>query len=219
MIRIKVLVEGQTEETFVRDSLVDYFARQEIFITPILLRTSKKSKGGISSYLKIQNQVNKLCAGDNSCYVTTLLDYYGLPSDFPGKAAITDNMSITQIIEILENAFSADINKPRQFIPNLMVHEFEALLFSDVSKFRETVTDNERDIEQLITIRNQFSTPEDINDSYVTAPSKRIKKILPRYKKVIDGCMVAKTIGLDKIRQECHHFDAWINKLSHITSL
>ena len=219
MIRIKVLVEGQTEETFVRDSLVDYFARQEIFITPILLRTSKKGKGGVSSYLKIQNQVNKLCAGDSSCYVTTLIDYYGLKSDFPGKTAIKDNMPVTQIIETLENSFAADINNPRQFIPNLMVHEFEALLFSDVSKFRETVTNNERDIEQLTAIRDQFPTPEDINDSFETAPSKRIEKLLPRYKKVIDGCTVAKAIGLDTIRQECHHFDAWVSKLCHTTPL
>ncbi len=41
----------------------------------------------------------------------------------------------------------------------------------------------------------------------------RIEQLLPLYKKVIDGCTVAKIIGLDKIRQECHHFDAWVNKL------
>ena len=219
MIRINILVEGQTEETFVRDSLVDYFSRQEIFIKPIILHTSKKGKGGVSSYLKIQNQVNKLCAGDTSCYVTTLIDYYGLKPDFPGKTAITANIPVTQIIETLESAFAADINNPRQFIPNLMVHEFEALLFSDVSKFRETVTNDERDIEQLISICDQFPTPEDINNSYETAPSKRIEKLLPRYKKVIDGCTVAKAIGLDTIRQECHHFDAWVSKLCQLDTL
>ncbi len=47
----------------------------------------------------------------------------------------------------------------------------------------------------------------------------RIIKQLPRYKKVHEGCMVAKEIGLDKIRQECHHFDAWITRLLNLRPL
>jgi hypothetical protein len=217
MIRIKILVEGQTEETFVRDNLSDYFANQDIFLTPILIHTSKTGRGGVTSYAKIHNQVTKLCLSDPSCYVTTMLDYYGLPTDFPGKSAIPYNMPVSQIITSLETAFSSDINEPKQFIPNLMVHEFEALLFSDISKFKETVTDNGQDIEQLFAVRAQFATPEDINNSPETAPSKRIIKQISRYKKVIDGCTVARAIGLDKIRQECHHFNSWINRLCQIT--
>ncbi len=214
MIRIKVLVEGQTEETFVRDNLAPYFYLQEIYITPILIRTSKKFKGGVTRYSKIHNQVFSLCAEDSTCFVTTLFDYYALPSDFPGKEQILDTMPLIQIIEQLEDAFAKDINRPRQFIANLVVHEFEALLFSDVSQFKNTVTDEDKDINLLQAIRDQFPTPEDINNSPNTAPSKRILKIFPYYKKVLDGSVVAKAIGLDKIRQECHHFDSWVTRLS-----
>ncbi len=66
----------------------------------------------------------------------------------------------------------------------------------------------------LQAIRDQFPTPEDINNSPNTAPSKRILKIFPYYKKVLDGSVVAKAVGLDKIRQECHHFDSWVTRLS-----
>lgn len=111
------------------------------------------------------------------------------------------------------NAFAVDIDKTHQFIPNLMVHEFEALLFSDVTKFKDTVTDDHNSLQQLVDIRNQFPTPEHINDSYETAHSKRLEKIFPDYNKLVDGNLIAEAIGMNKIRQECHHFDAWINKL------
>ncbi len=46
MIRINVFVEGQTEETFVRDVLAPYFFAQQIYLTPILAQTSSSQKGG-----------------------------------------------------------------------------------------------------------------------------------------------------------------------------
>ena len=42
MSRVLVFVEGQTEETFVRDLLVPYFAPLGIYLTPIL------AQGGIA---------------------------------------------------------------------------------------------------------------------------------------------------------------------------
>ena len=38
MIRINVFVEGQTEETFVRDVLAPHYARLAIFMNPIMNR-------------------------------------------------------------------------------------------------------------------------------------------------------------------------------------
>ncbi len=46
MIRVYVMVEGQTEETFVRDLLYDHFQGRGVFLNPILLRTSAQGKGG-----------------------------------------------------------------------------------------------------------------------------------------------------------------------------
>ena len=83
MSRVLVFVEGQTEETFVRDLLVPYFAPLGIYLTPILAQTSPGHKGGIVSYGKVKHQVTRLCRQDHRAYVTTLIDYYGLPTDFP----------------------------------------------------------------------------------------------------------------------------------------
>ena len=83
MIRVKVFVEGQTEETFVRDVLAPAFAYKEIYFTPILAQTSRGHKGGIVSYGKVKHQIERLCKEDQQAWVTTMIDYYGLPTDFP----------------------------------------------------------------------------------------------------------------------------------------
>lgn len=53
MIRVNVFVEGQTEETFVRELLYGYFQDKNIYLNPILVRTSTTGKGGVVSYAKI----------------------------------------------------------------------------------------------------------------------------------------------------------------------
>ena len=65
-------------------------------------------------------------------------------------------------------------------------------------------------------IRNKFDTPEDINDSPDTAPSKRIRKIVGSYDKVAEGLLIAADIGLQKLRNECPHFNAWITELENL---
>ncbi|MDD1760795.1 MAG: DUF4276 family protein, partial [Methanothrix sp.] len=62
-------------------------------------------------------------------------------------------------------------------------------------------------------IRDQFNTPEEINDGYETAPSKRIIRLFKSYQKVTDGYQIAQKIGIDVIRKECPHFNEWIGKL------
>lgn len=64
MTRINVFVEGQTEETFVRDTLAPYFIRHGLYLNPILAQTSRGYKGGIVSYGKVKNQVIRLCKTD-----------------------------------------------------------------------------------------------------------------------------------------------------------
>jgi hypothetical protein len=65
-------------------------------------------------------------------------------------------------------------------------------------------------IEALRTIREQFNTPEEIDDGEETAPSKRLLKLYKSYEKPTDGSLIAKRIGLDVIRNECRHFNEWM---------
>ena len=209
MSRVLVFVEGQTEETFVRDLLVPYFSRLGIYLTPILAQTSPGHKGGIVSYGKVKHQLTRLCRQDQGAYVTTMMDYYGLPNDFPGlDGRVAD--AHEQVVR-LELALLQDIDAPN-FIPNLMLHEFEALLFSAPEKIAEWL-DDQALLAPMAAIRAAFATPEHINNSPQTAPSKRILALVPHYKKTVDGPLIAEDIGLDAIRAQCPHFNNWIERL------
>ncbi|WP_242688522.1 DUF4276 family protein [Photorhabdus tasmaniensis] len=210
MIRINVFVEGQTEETFVRDVLVPYFVAQQIYLTPILAQTSPNQKGGITSYGKVKHQITRLCRQDPAAFVTTLIDYYGLPTDFPDYNEQQNNSAKKRVVK-LEQAFANDIGQAN-FIPNLLFHEFEALLFCQPEKFADWLDDN-APITTLQAIKAQFDSPEDINNSPQTAPSKRILAIFPNYNKPLHGPIIAGDIGLDTIRSQCLHFNQWLNKI------
>lgn len=69
---------------------------------------------------------------------------------------------------------------------------------------------------RLTTIRDEFETPEDINDSPVTAPSKRVENLLPGYEKPLFGNLAVLEIGLTKIRAEYPHFANWLTKLESL---
>lgn len=214
MIRVNVFVEGQTEETFVRELLVPYFAAQRIYLNPILARTSVGHKGGIVSYGKVKYQVTLLCKRDPSAFVTTLIDFYGLPTDFPGLGG-SQLKAHAKALEV-ERAFQEDIDQAN-FIPNMLVHEFEALLFSAPEKFSDWF-DEQAPIAKLAAVRASFETPEHINNSPNTAPSKRILALIPEYRKTLHGPMIAEDIGLDTIRKECAHFNRWIERLLQLAA-
>ncbi len=217
MSRVYLLVEGQTEEAFVNELMVPFYARIGLYLTPIIVSTSAGHKGGMISFAKTRPQIEKLCKQDEAAYVTTLFDLYALPEDFPGKRSPVYPMSGNgwQKAKFLEDELALVVNLPN-FIPNLLVHEFEALLFSKLEVF-EQWTDDDRVLEPLILARKK-NAPEDINDGPHTAPSKRILSAMSGYQKTFHGPLIACDIGLDAIRAECPHFDAWLHNLEGLVS-
>lgn len=209
MSRVYLLVEGQTEESFVNELLVPHYARMELYLTPIIVRTSPGYKGGVVSYAKIKPQIEKLCKQDVNAHVTTMFDLYALPSDFPGMNN-KSNGNGRKKAQSLEAALAIDIGH-QNFIPNLLVHEFEALLFADLKAF-EQWTDNDEVLKLLHLVRNT-TAPEDINDSPHTAPSKRILAAMKGYQKTFHGPLIACDIGLDLMRQTCPHFNDWLQRI------
>lgn len=210
MSRLYVLVEGQTEEAFVRELLVPHYARLGRFLTPIIVSTSPGYKGGVVSYAKVKPQILRLCKQDPDAVVTTLFDLYALPTDFPGKAAPAFAAHATghQKAAFLEAQLAQDIGQPN-FLANLVVYEYEALLFTQPSMFAQW-TDDARVVTALNAAVASAGTPEAVNDSPQTAPSKRILAVMPGYQKTFHGPLIACDIGLDAMRQACLHFHAWL---------
>ncbi|HBK62014.1 MAG TPA: hypothetical protein DD000_00410, partial [Cyanobacteria bacterium UBA11166] len=123
-----------------------------------------------------------------------------------------------QRVEQLEKALFNDI-KDSRFIPYIQLHEFEALILSDPSKFYLRFPEYESEIQQLLEICRNFDSPELINDGVTTAPSKRITQVIPVYEgsKTSAAPLIANKIGLRKIRERCPHFDKWISQLETLT--
>jgi hypothetical protein len=151
-----------------------------------------------------------------------MIDYYGLPQTgnraWPGRE-VAGKVSFSQRAEIVQNALSGDIcsrmgNRfnPARFIPYVIMHEFEGLLFSDCTQFAKGICQPELALE-FQRIRDGFHTPEEINDSSATAPSKRVKSLVPGYEKPLLGVLAVLEIGLNAIRAECPLFRSWLEQL------
>ena len=212
MTRVHIFCEGQTEETFVGEVLGSHFEGLNIFIKPIVLGNGSQ-KGGISTYGKVKSQIERKCKEDRNSWITTMIDFYKLPTDFP-KLVTPTGLSSFEKAKLVQQSFKADIGQPN-FIANLMIHEFEGLLFSKPEAF-ENWCDDPQVVINLKRIRCGFESPEHINDGYTTAPSKRILSIFSQYDKVLHGSLVALDIGLETIRRECPMFNSWIECLESL---
>ncbi|AJE02429.1 DUF4276 family protein [Geobacter pickeringii] len=212
MKRVLVLVEGQTEERFVKDVLAPHlWARGKDPIPKVVTTKRVKRgpdfKGGITDYQKVESDLRRLLGDTGVVAVTTFIDYYALPVDFPGMGTRPNSIPQDRAKHV-ENEWKQSIDHSR-FRPFLMIHEFEALLFAKPDELSKALYQNEA-LQELTAIRASFVTPEDINDHPLTAPSKRIMRIMPGYQKTLHGPLVTKRIGLEILCGECPHFRDWI---------
>lgn len=216
MVRVHVLVEGQTEETFVKDVLQAHFNQRQIYLFPRLIG-KLGHRGGIGEYPRARRDILATLKQESRVFCTTMFDYYGMPDSWPQRAAakrspfsqrpvMIEQAILSDIAEELGNGFNT-----ARLVPYVQMHEFEALLFSDaklLAKGLELADDT-----PIQAVRDQFETPEDIDDSPQTAPSKRILGLNRRYSKVLDGVRISQEIGLGRMRAQCPHFSEWIGKL------
>ena len=201
MIRVYIIVEGQTEESFFKDTLAPAFWSREVYLTPRILGIPGQ-KGGRTSYARVRKDVLTQLKQDPTAFCTTMLDYYGLGAGFPGTP-LPPNLSNMEKVERIEKAFKDDIcaeirdlHPNVRFIPHLQLHEYESLLFSDPQAFA-TALSQPRLVQIFDTLRGRFPTPEDIDDGVQTAPSKRVLQAYPAYKKVIDGTLAGRAVGVE----------------------
>jgi hypothetical protein len=100
------------------------------------------------------------------------------------------------------------------------LHEFEALLFSDIRHLLAEFPAASREVTRLQETAARFASPELIDDGPGTAPSNRIIAEIPAYAglKVSAGPRVAAIIGLPLIRKKCGHFNTWLRNLEQLAT-
>lgn len=79
-----IIVEGQTELSFVREILAPQFGFKNVFLIPSLIGKPGHKGGNVSLKRAIIDVENFLKQRSNTL-VTTMFDYYGLKGNWPGR--------------------------------------------------------------------------------------------------------------------------------------
>ena len=220
--RALILVEGQTEERFVKDVLDPVFWEKDLFFAATILTTKRTKdgttfKGGVTNFAKFHSDTQRLLSSAGRALVTTMLDFYRLPSDFPGMDSRPPHGTPIQRVTHVENAIKQYFGSPTNFLPFLALHEFEAWLFSSTIELPRTLSEMQKQ-KKFEAICMSVDNPEEINERPEFAPSKQILNLFPGYRKTLHGPTTAGRIGLEQIRSRCPHFHDWINKLEAFAS-
>jgi hypothetical protein len=228
MTRLLVHVEGQTEETFVEELLRPHLLERGFSLVSAKLMGNarlRENRGGVKTWPSVRDDITRHLLTDRGCYSTSMVDYYALPQHgqpaWPGRAlanTLAHQHKACTVEEATLRDLAAHLNiaiHEVRFVPYVVMHEFEALLFSECKLFATGIGRSNLS-EAFQKIRDQFSSPEEINDSPQTAPSKRIEKLVPGYQKPLLGNLAALEIGLNRMRAECPQFAHWLNRLEAI---
>lgn len=225
MVRLNLIVEGQTEREFVKLILVPYFGSLGLDCRPRLIETSRNKqkniiyRGGCVEYTHLKNDLSRWFKQDNNkdAFFSTMIDLYKIPNSFPAFVKAKKISNPFDKVSCLEKAMQNDLKHPR-FLPYIQLHEFETLLFSDITFLIPQFPHRKKGIDKLKKIQSQFSSPDLIDDGDTTAPSKRIIGQVPEYEdqKQFAGPIVAQQIGLNVLRQKCIHFNQWLEKIEKL---
>jgi hypothetical protein len=218
-VEIYIVVEGQTEQTFVRDVLAPEMGSKGIYLHAALIGKPGQ-KGGDIRFERAQADIGNFLKQRPNIHISTMFDYYRLESDWPGNAKTPQRRTAEEKATRIEMATSAKIkelfpehNVEKRFIPYIEMHEFEALLFSDAPILANNLNVKISNIEDIL---NECGEPEEIDDRPDSAPSKRLISIDNSYRKVAMGKTISEAIGIQTIRQKCPHFDSWISKIEQL---
>lgn len=221
MSDVYVIVEGHTEQTFVRDILAPELGHKGIYLYPALIG-KPGHKGGDIRFERTQKDILMFLQQRQDAYISTMFDYFRIEPDRPGKQESQKKTSALDKASVIESATLSkavqlfpdhDVN--RRFIPYIEMYEFEALLFSDASILAEKIGANPASIKAIL---RECGQPEEINDGPETAPSKRLETLCRGYRKVAMGKTISQAIGVQQIRNRCLHFNHWVNILESLTS-
>jgi len=181
MRRLLVAAEGLTEVNFVTQLLKPHLETR----APGQIMVRAPNLKGYRTYAGLKKFVKNLLASPGSeASVTTMIDLFRIPGDFPGLAETSHDPPALRVRR-LEQHFTEDIGDCR-FSSYLQLHEFEALLLADLTPLVEQHPNRRKEISELAKrLDRDFESPEHVN--WLRPPSYWIKDAVPEYNKTVDG--------------------------------
>ena len=181
MKRLYVLVEGQTEEAFLKRVVAPHLLAFHVAAFAVVVETSRdrsgrKRRGGghWKHWLRdLKRLTGQQVAGE--CAFSTMFDLYGLPNDFPDLGRHSAILDTNSRADSLAAEMSRAVDDYR-FVPYIQRHEFEALVLAAIEQLKELLEDP-ADLNGVARLQGQLANlaPEDVNDGEATAPSKRLE--------------------------------------------
>jgi hypothetical protein len=221
-----MLVEGPTERAIVEQVFAPALGAKGVYVYPRVV--GKPGHKGGNRFAAVRRELKALIRQEPSSIVTMLFDYYGLADDWP-ELATAKGKQPSEVPGILEPAIvkavaeevGAGFNSMR-FVPYIQLHEIETLLFAGPREMAEVFQrpELEREFSKIVT---ECGGCEWINDDPQTAPSKRIQRLFPGYKKGSSvnahASRIARHIGIHVMRGQCPHFDGWLTQIERLAGV
>ena len=221
-VSVYIVAEGKTEQTFIRDVLAPELANKGIYVSPSVIG-KPNHKGGCVTFERAKADLSRFLKQRQDTVISTMFDFFRIDPNWPGLAGLNQTAPSYVKAETLERAMLAEIKlefpelrAEDRFIPYVSMYEFEALLFSSPQALAQKAGISEAKLVQVI---DECGTPEEINSRPEHAPSKRIERMNPQYKKTVNGISAAKAMGLPVIREKCPHFNQWITRIEALVPI
>lgn len=224
-VEVIVFAEGPSDELFLKRVVAPALRSSQIFLKPQTLHTSRVGAGGAVTFDRLKHNVRNTLRQSSTNYLTTFLDLYALDTDIPGK---TDSFKhngprnkATHIQSKLQEALVAYTGcRPDRLFPHIQPYELEGLFFSNTEAMCAVVPGWGQFVAQLKAVRDEFETPEHINDNFESKPSSRLGDLLsPSYRKTTHAPLIGERIGLSSIAAQCPHFAQWLERLQRLRPL
>jgi hypothetical protein len=233
LIRLIIVVEGSTEANFVRRILAPHLGRFGVVAASSVVGKAKASDRGLSvsgvrggyPYADWRRDLRNVLRSDpgRNLRVSTFCDLYGLPDDFTDRGHQPGDADPGSRCARLEQAMVHDITGSNddcgvwRLIPYIQSHEFEALVLA-ASHCLGDLFDADDQRAGLLTLQADISgiPPEDINDSPLTSPSHRLRRLIPGYRKAVDGPDAIELAGLHAVRSVCPRFNDWLSRFESL---
>lgn len=218
---VVVLVEGPTERQFVKEVLAPYLANKGVWATPIIL-DKPGEKGGDVKFERARNDIRNHLRQRPHTYLTLMVDYYAIKSDWPGYEISKRQPNHTLKAEVMNDKTTIEVvaqfgefGAETRFIPYVSMHEIEALYYSQPQILAKHLN---VPVERISRILEECGTPENINDHFETTPARRLEKLSGRFKKKTIGIAIAREIGVELMKMSCPLFGMWVDRLESLTS-
>ena len=221
MLDVLVLCEGQTEREFCNGLLGTYLSERCIALRATLRGKPQRKHGGMCQWDAYERELTRLAKEHADRHVAAMVDYYKMDKTWPGRREAPSQQAAERGLFVensLRQAMMPELG-PR-FHPCVALHEFESLMFVSPDVTADTITHVGSGIssialaEKLTAIVAECAgAVELIDDSQDNAPSKRLQRLVPYYDKVAFGTLVAKAVGIDKLRRGCPWLDRWLEGL------